>query len=366
MANEVGQIYEKYWKYTAAWTNINGEKFRKSMSACIEYFANNSVRPYSAKDYKNLQKTIIKLTGIDEESVRKAINQFVKLGFLKTRMQGLAPEAEEFNRAKSNEGRTIALSKAVYKNANFQNSMSKEVPDWNGQMSFLIRTLTECGSLSKADMTAIMSYDFTSSQKEYLTKEDLRNLYEKTAANGFIHRKYNQIGHLMNLLNKLDNLRKRKGVIYFETDAKELFDDDEEQNSLSKYRDPYLQRVYKKELIAECDGRCMVENVDYPVLIASHIRPYKDCRDKKDWNAAFDVNNGLLLSKNLDSLFDLGYITFDKNGDIVTSDELSQDVKDKLKPLKLNTIYINSERIKYLNIHRKLVFDKRFKKRIVK
>ena len=79
----------------------------------------------------------------------------------------------------------------------------------------------------------------------------------------------------------------------------------------------------------------------------------------------FDANNGLLLSKNLDSLFDLGYITFEINGDIVTSDELSQDVKEKLKPLKLNTIYINSERIKYLKTHRKLVFNKRFKKRIV-
>ena len=365
MDNNHLQIYEKYWKYTAAWTDINGDKFRGAMSACIDYYAKNSVRPYSSKDYKNLQKSIVELTRIDEESVRKAINQFVKLGFLKPRMQGIYPEAEEFNRAKSNEGRIIALSKAVYKNANFQNAMSKEIPEWNGQMSFLIRTLTKCGSLSKDDMTAIMSFDFASSQKEYLSKEELRTLYEKAVANGFTHRKYNQIGHLMNLLNKLDNLRKRKGVVYFETDAKELFGDEEEQKSLSKYRDPYLQREFKKELIAECSGKCMVEDVHYPVLIASHIRPYKDCRDNNDWDAAFDVNNGLLLSKNLDSLFDLGYITFEINGDIVTSDELSQDVKEKLKPLKLNTIYINSDRKEYLKTHRKLVFNKRFKKRIV-
>lgn len=364
MDNNHSQIYEKYWKYTAAWTDINGDKFRDSMSACIDYYAKNSVRPYSAKDYKNLQKSIVELTGIDEESVRKAINQFVKLGFLKPRMQGLNPEAEEFNRAKSNEGRTIALSKAVYKNANFQNSMSKEVPEWNGQMSFLIRTLTECGSLSKDDMTAIMSFDFASSQKEFLTKEDLRYLYEKAAANGFIHRKYNQIGHLMNLLNKLDNLRKRKGVVYFEADAKELFGDEEEQKSLSKYRDPYLQREYKKELIQECSGKCMVEDIDYPVLIASHIRPYKDCRDKNDWDAAFDVNNGLLLSKNLDSLFDLGYITFSPEGDIISSDVLSTELRDKLDKMKLNPIYINQERVKYIKFHQRYVFNKRFKKRL--
>ena len=361
MINKNNQIYEKYWKYTAEWTDIHGDKFRKSMSACVEYFANNSVQPYSPKNYKELQSRIVKLIAIDFESVRKGINQFVKLGFLKPRMQGINPEAEEFCKARTNEGRIIALSKAVYKNANFQNSMSKKVPEWDGQMSFLIRTLQECGSLSKDDMTALMTYDFPSTKKDYLTKEDLNRLYEKALANGFIHRKYNQVSHLMNLLNKLDNLRKRNNTIYFEADAKEFFGDEEEYKSLSRYRDPYLQREYKRELILESGGKCMVENIDYPVLIASHIRPYKDCRDKKDAFAAFDSNNGLLLSKNLDSLFDLGYITFNNDGTIRTSDKLSDSVKKLLSNYRLNEKYINRERLKYMHVHRQLVFEKKFK-----
>ena len=366
MGNKVEQIYEQYWRYTAAWTDIHGNNFIDGIKICVEYFKSHKVKKeYSNKDYEKLQDAFCRHFGYDKESARKSINQFVKLGFVKPLMQGVYPEAFEYANAKNDSQRTVYLSKAVYKHANFQNSMAKNNPQWDGQMQFLIKTLLKCQKLTKNDLIGLMTYDYSSQTKEHLTKEELENLYNKAVSIGFDSRKHVQIRHLMKLLNNLDNLRIRKGVIYFEEDAKALFGDEDEQKSLSKYRDQYLQREYKKELIAECNGRCMVENVDYPVLIASHIRPYKDCRDKKDWNAAFDVNNGLLLSKNLDSLFDLGYITFDKNGDIVTSDELSQDVKDKLKPLKLNTNYINSERIKYLKIHRKLVFNKRFKKRIV-
>ena len=106
----------------------------------------------------------------------------------------------------------------------------------------------------------------------------------------------------------------------------------------------------------------MVEDIEYPVLIASHIRPYKDCRDKNDWDAAFDMNNGLLLSKNLDSLFDLGYITFSPEGNIISSEVLSVGLRDKLKALKINPIYIRPERVKYIKFHQKYVFNKRFKK----
>lgn len=362
MTNKVTQIYEKYWQYTAAWTDIHGEKFHKSMAACIDFFSNNSVHSYSSKNYKTLQTEIQTITGINFESARKAINQFVKLGFLKPRMEGINKEAEEFVKANSKEGRIIALSKAVYKHANFQNSMSKTVPEWNGQMKFLIRTLQACKFLSKEDLTAIMTYDFSKNKKEYLTKDELNNIYENAISSGFFYRKYNQVNHLMNLLNRLDNLSKRKGIIYFENDARELFEDEEESKVLSKSRDSYLQREYKRELILETGGKCMVENIEYPVLIASHIRPYKDCRDNNDFKAAFDVNNGLLLSKNLDSLFDLGYITFNDDGTIRPSNNLRQSVKSHLESLQLDKEYLNKERLEYLRFHRKFVFNKRFKR----
>ena len=365
-SNKQPQIYEQYWKYTAAWTNIFGSNFYNALDACVSYFKRHSIkRVYSAKEYKALQNAIVRSFDIDLESARKAINQFVKLGFLKPYMKGIYPESIEFIKAKDDvQKKTIALSKAVYKHANFQNSMTETNESWNGHMGFLIKTLEVCKTLSKNDIIALMTYDYASKEKEFLTSDDLSNLYDLAVSSGFTERKYNQVDHLMNLLGKLDNLHKTKGIICFESDAKELFGDEEEQKSLLKYRDPYLQREYKKELIAECSGKCMVEDIEYPVLIASHIRPYKDCRDKNDWDAAFDVNNGLLLSKNLDSLFDLGYITFTPEGDIISSDVLSADLRNKLKILKLNPVYINPERIKYIKFHHKFVFNKRFKKRL--
>lgn len=363
-SNNQPQIYEQYWKYTAAWTNIFGGNFYNALGACVKFFVRHGVeKAYSTKEYKALQKAIAQSFNIDLESVRKAINQFVKLGLLKPYMKGLYPEALEFIKAKDDvKKKTIALSKAVYKHANFQNSMTETNDSWNGHVGFLIKTLEACKTLTKNDIIAVMTYDYASKEKEFLTRNDLSHLYNMAVSSGFTERKYNQVDHLMNLLGKLDNLHKTKGVICFESDAKALFGDEDEQKSMSKYRDPYLQREYKKELIAECSGKCMVENLDYPVLIASHIRPYKDCRDKNDWDAAFDVNNGLLLSKNLDSLFDLGYITFSAEGKIISSDVLSIELRNKLSTLKLNPIYIKPERVKYIKIHQKLVFNKRFKK----
>lgn len=364
MENKKIQTYDKYWRYTAAWTNIHGPNFINGLKICVDFFNKHKVKKeYSHKEYMLLQEDFRLFFKYDLESARKSINQFVKLGFLKPLMQGVYPETYEFILAKDKNQRTISLSKAVYKHANFQNSMSRVNPKWDGQIQFLINTLLQCKRLTKNDIIGLMTYDYTSNELDFLTLNDLKELYNNAVSIGFAHRKHVQINHLMNLLNNLDNLRKRKNVLYFEDDAKALFGDENERISFSKYRDPYLQREYKKELIEESHGRCMVEDIDYPVLIASHIRPYKECQSRNDREAAFDSNNGLLLSKNLDSLFDLGYITFDDNGNIIPSEVLSTDLKSKLEGMKLKKEYIKKERLKYLRFHKKQVFNKRFKKR---
>ena len=103
----------------------------------------------------------------------------------------------------------------------------------------------------------------------------------------------------------------------------------------------------------------MLEGLDHPVLIASHIKPYKASNEQEE----FDVNNGLLLSKNLDSLFDLGYITFDSIGNILPSKVLSDDMKSYLSHFKLISEFINERRMEYMDYHRNFVFEKRFNKR---
>jgi putative restriction endonuclease len=105
------------------------------------------------------------------------------------------------------------------------------------------------------------------------------------------------------------------------------------------------------------DEKCMVEKLAYPILIASHIKPFIKC----DENEAYDVNNGILLSRNIDTLFDLGYITFNDDGQIVFASHLKQDVKDFIANYSLDNRFINAKRLEYLEYHRNEVFEKRYK-----
>jgi len=68
-------------------------------------------------------------------------------------------------------------------------------------------------------------------------------------------------------------------------------------------------------------GRCAVSGLDIPALLrASHIKPWADCASDVE---RLDVFNGLLLAPHFDALFDGGWVTFSKSGQILISDELN-------------------------------------------
>ena len=178
----------------------------------------------------------------------------------------------------------------------------------------------------------------------------------------FIERKYNQIGYLTNLLRKLDDIVFVDNELYFTEDAKQIFGENLE--IITRKRNPYLHLIYKNQLkeesftIYEAEN-CMVEKIPYPTLIASHIKPFIKSTDDE----AYDPNNGILLSRNIDSLFDLGYITFEDDGKIrfANSKKLKQEAKDFIANYSLDNRFINEKRLKYLEYHRNEVFEKRYK-----
>ncbi|EMS1648718.1 HNH endonuclease, partial [Neisseria gonorrhoeae] len=123
-------------------------------------------------------------------------------------------------------------------------------------------------------------------------------------------------------------------------------------------RDPYLHRLYKNQLQEESEEhygnvKCMLEKLAYPVLIASHIKPFILSDDTE----AYDPNNGLLLSRTLDSLFDLKYISFDDEGNMVKSKRLSDDVWRRWCDVKLDNNLLNDKRKSYLAYHRELMLQ---------
>ncbi|MGE1112978.1 HNH endonuclease [Priestia megaterium] len=112
------------------------------------------------------------------------------------------------------------------------------------------------------------------------------------------------------------------------------------------------QSTFKRDLV-KIQKKCSLCGVsDERFLVASHIKPWSNSNHKE----RLDVNNGLLLCPNHDSLFDKGYISFDDNGSILISSSLDNNEKlflhinDKLK------IKLGSTQQQYMNWHRKNKF----------
>ena len=83
------------------------------------------------------------------------------------------------------------------------------------------------------------------------------------------------------------------------------------------------QDVFRDALMLYWDGACAVTGVSHTrVLRASHIIPWADCETDAE---RLNVHNGLLLAAHLDATFDAHLISFDVDGKILFSDELSQD-----------------------------------------
>lgn len=367
MKNRVNQIYESYWNYTAAFTDFDGEKFRQVLKSTIDFIDSYKDEPYSAEKYNLAQLQLQEDAPVNATelvnalpSQRKRLNQLVKLGFIKPFLTGYAPEVIEFLEAKTSRRRQSVLSKIVYKYANLLNAMTNDVH--THQLTFFIKSLEEVGSISDRDLATLMTIDIEDFGKEYATRDDIEKQYCDVDVEDFVSRKYNQIGHLKNLLGKLDDLSVHDGTVYFKTDADRLFADETHKTAV---RDPYLQRVYKCELEEEtcihyeCETpKCMLDGLSHPILIASHIKPYSHCVD--DEKAQFDLNNGLLLNKAFDSLFDLGYISFEDSGIIIPSQTLDEEMKNYLANFSLDKDFLNPKRLAYMDYHRNNVFEKRY------
>lgn len=89
------------------------------------------------------------------------------------------------------------------------------------------------------------------------------------------------------------------------------------------------------------------------ILKASHIRPWKS----SDNAQRLDVYNGLLLSPNLDSLFDRGYITFDCSGTLIVSPVLKDVEKAALLPATTRTLELTEAHQAYMDFHRNNIFQ---------
>lgn len=84
------------------------------------------------------------------------------------------------------------------------------------------------------------------------------------------------------------------------------------------------QGAFRDKLINYWEGCSVTGNNIFELLIASHIKPWRDCAP----NECIDLTNGLLLLPNLDKAFDQGFISFQNSGEILISSQLKSGASD--------------------------------------
>ena len=117
------------------------------------------------------------------------------------------------------------------------------------------------------------------------------------------------------------------------------------------------QGSYRAALMREWDGKCALTGISCSeMLVASHIKPWSESKKREK----LDVANGLLLSANVDALFDRFLISFEDDVTLLASPKLPKgtlelaglDGFDKLRKQP------SAATASYLQYHREL-----FKKR---
>lgn len=114
------------------------------------------------------------------------------------------------------------------------------------------------------------------------------------------------------------------------------------------------QGEYRRGLIRLWGGRCSVTHYgDVRLLIASHVKPWY----LSDNAERLDPHNGLLLTPNLDKVFDAGFITFDpaNRGRIVFSNTLREPEALGLSDTMF--VPVSDQRLAaYLREHKRRIF----------
>lgn len=116
------------------------------------------------------------------------------------------------------------------------------------------------------------------------------------------------------------------------------------------------QGRFRADLIKAWSGKCAITGCSVLAMLrASHVKPWRSCQDSERLHAA----NGLLLTANLDALFDAGLISFSDDGEMLISDELSgESVADLGLPRPLRN-RLSGQQKGYMAFHRNERFSRR-------
>jgi len=175
------------------------------------------------------------------------------------------------------------------------------------------------------------SKDFDESTKNINLKEIYswrpENIGQSTTNNIYSDSKKNK-----NTFQKKPNYTERKGLVTSRVGQ-------------GWYRDAILKKWNYKCAVTGCS---LVN-----ILISSHIKSWSESNDDE----RLDPNNGILLSPNIDSLFDKHLISFQDDGFIIISNKIEDENLNKLGIVKTIKIEVNSDMKTYLKYHRNKFYE---------
>lgn len=114
------------------------------------------------------------------------------------------------------------------------------------------------------------------------------------------------------------------------------------------------QGLFRKRLIELWQSCAITQCDEISILRASHIKPWRNSNNKERLN----VYNGLLLTPNLDGLFDKGFISFEDNGKIIISEKISGENMAKLGVDSEMKISVHKKHIRFIKWHRENILIK--------
>lgn len=112
------------------------------------------------------------------------------------------------------------------------------------------------------------------------------------------------------------------------------------------------QGIFRNRVLA-VEPFCRITGVgDQSFLIASHIKPWKDCTSYE----RLDGSNGLMLAPHVDRLFDRGWISFQDDGELLVSNAAREVVAAWSLNTASNRGRFTDKQTAYLDHHRTFIF----------
>ena len=109
------------------------------------------------------------------------------------------------------------------------------------------------------------------------------------------------------------------------------------------------QGWYRQEILKKWGNKCSITGCSLTeILISSHIKGWSECNEDE----RLDIDNGILLSPHIDSLFDKHLISFEDDGSIIISDKISKEDLVILGVSNLIRLKVDDGMKKYLKHHR--------------